>query len=114
MEAPRKKILLLENISLNARTMFEESGFEVEYLKQSLSKEELIHTIPSYAVVGVRYERRERDVMTCISCVQEQIEVGCRCTGGRDQSGGRGMLLHWHGPDRLQEGEPTRGTVSLS
>lgn len=50
----RFKVLLLENISPNARTIFEEAGFEVEMLKQSLSKDELIEKIVPYNVVGVR------------------------------------------------------------
>lgn len=79
MEAPRKKILLLENISLNARTMFEESGFEVEYMKQSLSKEELIRTIPSYAVVGVRSKSKlDADVLAAATNLEA---VGCFCIG---------------------------------
>jgi D-3-phosphoglycerate dehydrogenase len=91
MEVPRKKILLLENISLNAKTMLEESGFEVDMLKQSLNKEELISKIPAYAVVGVRYSLESCVSLTVRSKSKLDAEVlaagtrleaiGCFCIG---------------------------------
>lgn len=73
------KVLLLENVSLNAQTIFEEAGFEVEMLKQSLSKEELIQKIAPFNIVGVRSKSKlDADVLAAATNLEA---IGCYCIG---------------------------------
>ncbi|MEM9934653.1 MAG: phosphoglycerate dehydrogenase, partial [Bacteroidota bacterium] len=50
----RIKVLLLENIHLNAKKVFEQEGYQIEEIGRALSEEELIEKIKGVSILGIR------------------------------------------------------------
>jgi D-3-phosphoglycerate dehydrogenase / 2-oxoglutarate reductase len=48
------RLLILENISLEAVKAFQAQGFRVDHYTKSLSEDELVEKIPQYHAIGIR------------------------------------------------------------
>ena len=48
------KLLLLENISMEAVNAFKEQGFQVDHYTKSWSEDELVEKIGNYHAIGIR------------------------------------------------------------
>ncbi len=73
------KILLSENIHLVAQTQLEKEGFEVEFYKQALGREELFKALKSVHILGIRSKTNlDADLLSSAKCL---IGVGAFCIG---------------------------------
>jgi D-3-phosphoglycerate dehydrogenase len=52
------KLLVLENISLDAVKVFEGQGFKVDHHKKAMSEDELVACIGNYHAIGIRSKTR--------------------------------------------------------
>ena len=74
------KILLLEGIHENSLKSFEESGYtNVEYLKKSLNKDELIEKIKDVHLIGIR--SKTNLTKEVLSHAKKLISIGCYSIG---------------------------------
>ena len=75
----KQKILLLENINLDAAKYLKEQGFEVDHFTKAFSEDELIARLPEYHVVGIRSKTKitKRVMEACPNLVA----IGCFCIG---------------------------------
>jgi len=73
------KILLLENIHLNAVELFKKEQFQVELLKESLSEEELIEKLKNVHALGIRSKTKITELS--LKNANRLLCVGCFCIG---------------------------------
>lgn len=75
------KILLLENIHINALQKFERDGFTVEHLTKTLPEEKLIEKIVSenIRVIGIRSRTKLTEKL--LKSVPRLLAIGCFCIG---------------------------------
>lgn len=74
------RILLLEGVHTSALTTLENNGYSnIEYLKTSLSEEDLIEKIKDAHFVGIR--SRTQLTETVIAAASKLVAIGCFCIG---------------------------------
>lgn len=73
------KILLLENINDMARKLFEEQGYQVECLKTSLPKDQLIEKIKDIQAIGIRSKTQLTSEV--LKEAKNLVVIGCFCIG---------------------------------
>ncbi len=74
------KILLLENISIEAKQNFESYGYtNVEIINKALNEEELIHKIKGVHVLGIRSKTHLSKAV--LEQADKLLVVGCFCIG---------------------------------
>jgi D-3-phosphoglycerate dehydrogenase len=73
------KVLLLENISVVAASLFREAGFEVESLKSALDEAELTKKIRGVSILGAR--SKTRITAAVLEAAPELVSVGAFCIG---------------------------------
>ena len=74
------RILLLEGVHTSALTTLENNGYSnIEYLKTSLSEEDLIEKIKDAHFIGIR--SRTQLTETVIAAASKLVAIGCFCIG---------------------------------
>ncbi|GAB2887294.1 phosphoglycerate dehydrogenase [Nocardioides pacificus] len=73
------KALLLENIHPSAVARLEDAGFEVDLRKAAMSEEELIHSLPGVALLGVRSNTNV--TAHVLESSPDLVAVGAFCIG---------------------------------
>lgn len=73
------KILLLENVNQSAIEILEEQGYQVEFLKTSLSEEELIKKIADVHAIGIR--SKTKLTANVLKHAKNLVVIGCFCIG---------------------------------
>ncbi|WBW75329.1 D-3 phosphoglycerate dehydrogenase Ser3 [Schizosaccharomyces osmophilus] len=73
------KILLLENVNQSALGNLKEQGYQVEFLKSSLSEDELVEKIKGVHAVGIR--SKTRLTRRVLEAADNLIVIGCFCIG---------------------------------
>jgi D-3-phosphoglycerate dehydrogenase len=73
------RVLLLENISVVAASLFREAGFEVESLKSALDEAELIGKVRGVSILGAR--SKTRITAAVLNAVPDLVSVGAFCIG---------------------------------
>lgn len=75
----RIKVLLLENVHATAHEVFAAEGFQVEALKTSLPKDELLRKLGDVHVLGIR-SKTQIDA-ELLSAGRRLLSLGCFCIG---------------------------------
>lgn len=75
----RIKVLLLEGVHPDAVKLFEEEGYQVEYLKTALTEEELCEKITDVNILGIR--SKTNVTAKVIDCAKRLISIGAFCIG---------------------------------
>lgn len=75
----KTKILLLENINLDAATYLKNQGFEVDHVTKAYSEEELISKLGSYHAIGIR--SKTKITQKVIDANPQLLVIGCFCIG---------------------------------
>lgn len=75
----RIKVLLMENIHIDAETYFLEEGYQVERLSHSLPEDELCERIKDVSIIGIR--SKTQLTQKVIDHAQRLMAVGCFCIG---------------------------------
>jgi D-3-phosphoglycerate dehydrogenase len=73
------RVLLLENVSVVAASLFREAGFEVESLKSALDEAELTKKIRGVSILGAR--SKTRITAAVLEAAPELVSVGAFCIG---------------------------------
>ncbi|RPB23969.1 hypothetical protein L211DRAFT_837837 [Terfezia boudieri ATCC MYA-4762] len=73
------KILLLENINKTARDILDKQGYQVEFLKGSLSEDKLIEKIRDIHVIGIRSKTQLTEKV--LREAKNLLAIGCFCIG---------------------------------
>ncbi|EPX71876.1 D-3 phosphoglycerate dehydrogenase [Schizosaccharomyces octosporus yFS286] len=73
------KILLLENVNQSALCKLKEQGYQVEFLKSSLSEDELVEKIKGVHAIGIR--SKTRLTRRVLEAADNLIVIGCFCIG---------------------------------
>jgi len=77
--APRYRVLLLENIHAVARDLFLQQGYEVEVLKGALNQQELVAKLQGFDALGVRSKTSVAAEVFAHS--PKLLAMGCFCVG---------------------------------
>ncbi len=75
----RIKVLLLEGVHKDAVKLFETEGYQVEYLTDSLSEDELCERIKDVNIIGIRSKTKITEKV--IKSANRLISVGAFCIG---------------------------------
>ncbi|KAK1923061.1 putative d-3-phosphoglycerate dehydrogenase 2 [Papiliotrema laurentii] len=75
----KQKILLLENINLDAANYLKQAGFEVDHFTKAFSEEELIAKLPAYNAIGIR--SKTKMTKKVIEACSNLVAIGCFCIG---------------------------------
>lgn len=75
----RIKVLLLEGVHEQAVRIFEEEGYQVEYLTTSLSEEELCERIKDVNILGIRSKTQITERV--VKSAKRLINIGAFCIG---------------------------------
>ncbi|NBC06387.1 MAG: phosphoglycerate dehydrogenase [Bacteroidetes bacterium] len=75
----RIKVLLLEGVHERAVELFEEEGYQVEYMTSSLSEDELCEKIKDVNIIGIRSKTQITERV--IKSARRLINVGAFCIG---------------------------------
>ena len=75
----KKKVLLLENIHIDAKKKFEEAGFKVTLESTSFSEKELLEKLPEYHILGIR-SKTQISKAVLEKCTSLDV-IGCYCIG---------------------------------
>ncbi|KAK8850440.1 phosphoglycerate dehydrogenase [Kwoniella newhampshirensis] len=73
------KILLLENINLDAAEFLKKQGYEVDHVTKAYSEEELIAKLPNYQAIGIR--SKTKITQRVIDANPQLLVIGCFCIG---------------------------------
>ncbi|EPY49956.1 D-3 phosphoglycerate dehydrogenase [Schizosaccharomyces cryophilus OY26] len=73
------KILLLENVNQSALGKLKQRGYQVEFLKSSLSEDELVEKIKGVHAIGIR--SKTRLTKRVLEAADNLIVIGCFCIG---------------------------------
>ncbi|WOO78805.1 D-3-phosphoglycerate dehydrogenase 2 [Vanrija pseudolonga] len=73
------KLLLVENISLDAANFLKKQGYEVDHLTKALSEAELIAKLPEYHAIGIR--SKTKITAKVIDSCPNLLAIGCFCIG---------------------------------
>ncbi|KAF7436750.1 hypothetical protein PC9H_003583 [Pleurotus ostreatus] len=73
------RLLLLENISMEAVNAFRERGFHVDHHAKAMSEDELCEKIPHYHGIGIRSKTRITEKV--IRAATKLVVIGCFCIG---------------------------------
>ncbi|ORY29619.1 hypothetical protein BCR39DRAFT_531217 [Naematelia encephala] len=73
------RILLLENINLDAAESLKSNGFEVDHYTKAWSEEELVSKLPNYQAVGIR--SKTKITKRVIDACPQLLVIGCFCIG---------------------------------
>jgi D-3-phosphoglycerate dehydrogenase len=79
IENENLRILVLENISLEAVKAFTSQGFQVDHHKKAMSEEELLKVIGSYHAIGIRSKTKITERV--IKAASKLLVIGCFCIG---------------------------------
>ncbi|GMK54434.1 hypothetical protein CspeluHIS016_0110200 [Cutaneotrichosporon spelunceum] len=77
--AGKIKILLLENISLEAAQFLKNAGYEVDHFTKAFSEQELLDKLPAYHGVGIR--SKTKITAKVIEKCTQLLTIGCFCIG---------------------------------
>lgn len=75
----RIKVLLLEGVHRNAVQLFEQEGYQVEYLEQALSEAELLEKIETVNILGIRSKTKVSEKV--VAKAKRLINIGAFCIG---------------------------------
>ena len=75
----RIKVLLLEGVHPHAVNLFEQEGYQVEYLKTALTEDELVERIADVNVLGIRSKTHVTERV--IQSAKRLINIGAFCIG---------------------------------
>ncbi|ORX41068.1 hypothetical protein BD324DRAFT_586233 [Kockovaella imperatae] len=75
----KQRILLLENINLDAAEYLKKAGFEVDHVTKAYSEEELVAKLPAYDAVGIR--SKTKITAKVIDACPKLLVIGCFCIG---------------------------------
>ncbi|WVF67993.1 phosphoglycerate dehydrogenase [Kwoniella sp. CBS 6097] len=75
----KTKVLLLENINLDAAQFLKNQGFEVDHVTKAWTEEELIAKLPNYQAVGIR--SKTKITQKVIDANPQLLVIGCFCIG---------------------------------
>ncbi|KUM62797.1 hypothetical protein ACN42_g4307 [Penicillium freii] len=73
------KVLLLENVNQTGREILSQQGYQVEFLKSSLSEDQLIEKIRDVHVIGIR--SKTKLTARVLKEAKNLIVIGCFCIG---------------------------------
>ncbi|KAJ5787435.1 hypothetical protein N7457_002425 [Penicillium paradoxum] len=73
------KVLLLENVNQTGRDILSQQGYQVEFLKSSLSEDQLIEKIRDVHVIGIR--SKTKLTARVLKEAKNLIVIGCFCIG---------------------------------
>ncbi|CAO1620221.1 unnamed protein product [Jaminaea pallidilutea] len=73
------RILLLEAVSQLAVDMLQKQGYQVDYVKDAWSEEQLVEKIGDYHVIGIRSKTKLTDRV--FKAADKLLVVGCFCIG---------------------------------
>ncbi|KAL4942833.1 hypothetical protein BDV06DRAFT_211501 [Aspergillus oleicola] len=73
------KVLLLENVNQTGREILSKQGYQVEFLKSSLSEDQLIEKIRDVHVIGIRSKTKLNERV--LKEARNLIVIGCFCIG---------------------------------
>lgn len=73
------KILLLENVNTTAIEIFNQQGYQVEFLKTSLPEDELLEKIKDVHAIGIR--SKTNLTKKILDAAQNLVVIGCFCIG---------------------------------
>lgn len=73
------KVLLLENINVDAAEFLKKQGYEVDYQTRAFSEEELLQKLPEYHAVGIR--SKTKITAKVIDACPQLLVIGCFCIG---------------------------------
>ncbi|KAF8905517.1 hypothetical protein CPB84DRAFT_1676680 [Gymnopilus junonius] len=73
------RLLLLENISLDAVAAFRAQGFYVDHLTKALSEDELVERISQYHAIGIRSKTKITERV--LKAASKLLVIGCFCIG---------------------------------
>ncbi|CAK9786574.1 putative d-3-phosphoglycerate dehydrogenase 2 [Cutaneotrichosporon oleaginosum] len=73
------KILLLENISIEAAQFLKNAGYEVDHVTKAFSEAELLDKLPGYHAVGIR--SKTKITAKVIEKCSQLLVIGCFCIG---------------------------------
>lgn len=73
------KVLLLENIHVNAISLFNEEGYQVECIREALDEQELIEKIADVHILGIRSKTQVTEQVLSVS--NKLLCIGTFCIG---------------------------------
>ncbi|KIM48262.1 hypothetical protein M413DRAFT_439989 [Hebeloma cylindrosporum] len=73
------RLLILENISLDAVARFREQGWHVDHYAKAMSEDELISKIGTYHAIGIRSKTRITERV--LKAATKLLVIGCFCIG---------------------------------
>ncbi|KAF4622938.1 hypothetical protein D9613_001746 [Agrocybe pediades] len=73
------RILLLENISLDAVAAFRAQGYHVDHSSKAMSEDELLEKIGSYHAIGIRSKTKITERV--VKAAPKLLVIGCFCIG---------------------------------
>jgi D-3-phosphoglycerate dehydrogenase / 2-oxoglutarate reductase len=73
------KVLLLENVAKTALELFDAEGFQVEFLKTSMSSDELAKKVADVHVLGIR--SKTQVPASVLANARRLLTLGCFCIG---------------------------------
>ncbi|CAB09778.1 putative D-3-phosphoglycerate dehydrogenase [Schizosaccharomyces pombe] len=73
------KILLLENVNQSALSNLKDEGYQVEFLKTSMSEDDLVEKIKGVHAIGIR--SKTRLTRRVLEAADSLIVIGCFCIG---------------------------------
>ncbi|KAI9512799.1 hypothetical protein F5148DRAFT_645886 [Russula earlei] len=73
------RILLLENISLDAVKSFQANGWQVDHHTKSMNEDDLVQKIGQYHAIGIRSKTRITERV--IKAASKLLVIGCFCIG---------------------------------
>ncbi|KGB75319.1 phosphoglycerate dehydrogenase [Cryptococcus deuterogattii 99/473] len=75
----KTKVLLLENVNLDAAEYLKSQGYEVDHVTRAYTEEELIAKLPNYRAVGIR--SKTKITAKVIDANPQLLVIGCFCIG---------------------------------
>ncbi|KAL7422708.1 D-3-phosphoglycerate dehydrogenase 2 [Cryptotrichosporon argae] len=73
------KVLLLENINVDAAEALKRAGYEVDHFTKAFSEEELLAKLPGYHAIGIR--SKTKITAAVIDACPQLLAIGCFCIG---------------------------------
>ncbi|EJT47887.1 d-3-phosphoglycerate dehydrogenase 2 [Trichosporon asahii var. asahii CBS 8904] len=73
------RILLLENINIDAANFLKAQGYEVDHFTKAFSEDELIAKLPAYHAIGIR--SKTKITPKVIDACPQLLVIGCFCIG---------------------------------
>ncbi|PAV21937.1 d-3-phosphoglycerate dehydrogenase [Pyrrhoderma noxium] len=73
------KLLLLENISMDAVASFREQGFQVDHFTKAWTEDELVEKIGQYHGIGIR--SKTKITQRVLKAASKLVVIGCFCIG---------------------------------